>query len=563
MLPMTATPAFAQGHAFTFTDTTTDYLYGNDNGATSTVEPSLYSNDGTNGVNTSGNRVTINSPASLDNGSGTGSGPIGGHAAGNGVDANSNTVTLNGSKFNLSVIYGGYALQGNASGNKVYLRGGTYIEVFVLGGFTENAGSSASGNEVHMSGGEGGVDITGGKGVNGATATGNKVFISGGNSGQVQGGVSDGGSASGNEVHMSGGEVIYNITGGMGYSGATVTGNKVFISGGSVGTVSNPGTIYAGRTDVPGYATDNSVTISGTPDFSYASIYGTDDATGWATAGNTLNMETSGIKAVEVNYFQNYSFKLTSSATVLTVDNAADITGITVTLDDAALKLKEGDAITLIDASATGVTGEPATTTVDGLRYSWILYVADGKLIAKVTGFAPGAQPVRPVILRRVTLDVSPHFLSDVPAGLSYVESSRDLVITLTPRATLPDDYLPQVTTSRTTDSEGGITVTHNGGAWTVRIRRVQEAITVTIAAVASSAGTATAVADIADAQVRTFGSRLYIAATQPGEAYIYNVYGMRVKAVPVIAGETVAGTLPAGVYIVVLEGRRYKVAVK
>jgi hypothetical protein len=168
--------------------------------------------------------------------------------------------------------------------------------------------------------------------------------------------------------------------------------------------------------------------------------------------------------------------------------------------------------------------------------------------------------PPLPIIARRVTLDVSPHFLSDPPAGVSYVQSGRDLYITLTPKATLPAGHTPQVKTSRTTD-EGGVTVTRNAaGAWTVRIVRIQQAVTVTITA----AGASTSAAEsVSLAQVWSHGHRLYIAASTSGEAYIYNVSGIRVKTVAVVAGATVSETLPAGVYIVALEGRRYKVAVK
>ncbi|MDR1601581.1 MAG: hypothetical protein LBS42_04035, partial [Tannerella sp.] len=64
--------------------------------------------------------------------------------------------------------------------------------------------------------------------------------------------------------------------------------------------------------------------------------------------------------------------------------------------------------------------------------------------------------------------------------------------------------------------------------------------------------------------RVWSYGNRLYVAAgATDGRAHIYNVTGVLVKILPYAAGETVGATLPAGVYVVAAEGRRYKVAVK
>jgi hypothetical protein len=104
------------------------------------------------------------------------------------------------------------------------------------------------------------------------------------------------------------------------------------------------------------------------------------------------------------------------------------------------------------------------------------------------------------------------------------------------------------------------VKVTRNDdGTYTVLIACVQQNITVTVTAVSPVATNE----HIAGARVWSYGNRLYVAATQPGQAYIYNVSGVLVKILPFAAGETVSATLPAGVYVVAAEGRRYKVAVK
>jgi len=58
------------------------------------------------------------------------------------------------------------------------------------------------------------------------------------------------------------------------------------------------------------------------------------------------------------------------------------------------------------------------------------------------------------------------------------------------------------------------------------------------------------------------FRGSLYIYAARDGEARIYNLTGQLVKAIPYAAGETVRTALPTGVYVVVVNGRTYKIVV-
>jgi hypothetical protein len=155
----------------------------------------------------------------------------------------------------------------------------------------------------------------------------------------------------------------------------------------------------------------------------------------------------------------------------------------------------------------------------------------------------------------RVTLEVSPHFLSDPSSGSFTVESGHTLLITLAPLSTLPKGSVPQVTVG---GLNGGITVTPNAnGTWTVRISRIQESVVVTISA---SSSVAIAEASSPAMQVWSHRGRLYITATQSGEVHIYHLSGARVKVIPVSAGETVTEPLPSGVYVVTQEGRSRKI---
>ncbi|MDR3194455.1 MAG: hypothetical protein LBT76_04070, partial [Tannerella sp.] len=63
--------------------------------------------------------------------------------------------------------------------------------------------------------------------------------------------------------------------------------------------------------------------------------------------------------------------------------------------------------------------------------------------------------------------------------------------------------------------------------------------------------------------RVWSAGHTLYISATHNGEARIYGITGALVKALPYTAGETAQTTLPQGLYIVVTNGRTYKVIVR
>ncbi|MDR2470058.1 MAG: T9SS type A sorting domain-containing protein, partial [Tannerella sp.] len=65
--------------------------------------------------------------------------------------------------------------------------------------------------------------------------------------------------------------------------------------------------------------------------------------------------------------------------------------------------------------------------------------------------------------------------------------------------------------------------------------------------------------------KVWAHGGTLYIAASTSGTAYVYNVSGQLVKTLHATSlhGETVSIPLPRGVYVVVVEGKTYKVIIQ
>ncbi|MDR2384210.1 MAG: T9SS type A sorting domain-containing protein, partial [Tannerella sp.] len=65
----------------------------------------------------------------------------------------------------------------------------------------------------------------------------------------------------------------------------------------------------------------------------------------------------------------------------------------------------------------------------------------------------------------------------------------------------------------------------------------------------------------ILSSRVWSSGKSLHIAASNAGQVQIYALTGVLVKTLSIPAGESIAiTTLPAGIYIVRLEGKSYKI---
>jgi hypothetical protein len=136
-----------------------------------------------------------------------------------------------------------------------------------------------------------------------------------------------------------------------------------------------------------------------------------------------------------------------------------------------------------------------------------------------------------------------------------YVSSGSDFTFTLLPDAPLAAYLLPSVRTGRTASADD-VTVTPNAdGTYTVIIHAVRSDIRLDI-------DLATANANVAAAKVWSYAHTLYITATHDGEARIYSTAGQLVKALPYTAGATAESVLPQGIYIVVANGKTYKIVI-
>lgn len=308
-----------------------------------------------------------------------------------------NTVNINGGVVDFG-IYGGYysgtvpGIDVGSSNNTVTINpafiGSSTIDIY--GGFAKNVtpGSmTASGNTVNLNGGTARYVYGGFAYVGSTTGTGTAT-------------------ASNNIVNLSAGS-INNIVGGYAtadFLGGThaASGNTINISGGSVSNV------YAGYVSAPngtGQATNNTVTISGSPNLAGTTLYGgylLAGTGGEAFSGNTLNVKTSGLTVGNLYNFQNLNFYLPSTLsagdTVLTVTGTANLTGsagrsstVNVGIDGNSSPLKMGDSITLINAG-TLVTNSGLNSTASGkgmqgvtLLYNFDITTDNNKLLATVS----------------------------------------------------------------------------------------------------------------------------------------------------------------------------------
>ncbi|MCL1941231.1 MAG: hypothetical protein FWG09_04745 [Synergistaceae bacterium] len=250
-----------------------------------------------------------------------------------------------------------------ASGNSVTVKSGGKVTGEVFGGYAYSddmvaATAAAEDNIVTVEiGGDVTVDITGGHaygdGTADAEAMNNKVKITGG---KVQGGM--GGNA-------------YS-TGSSG--NAIASGNEVTITGGLFDADIRGGVAHS--TDGNATATDNIMTISGSPEFDPTSLWltGGNAWSGGGTAtssGNKLALKTK-IEVQAVEHFQLMDFYLPaglkSGDAMLTVAAAwpVDLVSVDIKITGMGAQVGEnlsvGESVILISK----ITGKPASPDISG-----------------------------------------------------------------------------------------------------------------------------------------------------------------------------------------------------
>lgn len=329
-----------------------------------------------------------------------------------GADARGNSLVMSSGTVRESLT-GGESLTGLASGNKIEIHGGE-VGKHIYAGHTDRGGASA--NELLIDGGTIAGSAYGSFIADNSsrTAEGSKISFGGTATAEfLVGGYSARGDAVGNEVTVSGGTVRMNVMGGESRS-AAARNNTVRVTGGTIGTGSDEGFVHGGYSNT-GSADNNTVIIEGGNlrsvmggyvESGAGSVNGNTVLFGGATGnghgdmrtGNTLEIRTSGLKAVNVGNFANYRFilpeKTTAGTTVLTLTDAkgTDISNSSVGVAVAGGKplLRKGDSVTLL-ANEHGLKAEGMTQQrLSGQQGVFVVYdfdlkTTDTSLMATVT----------------------------------------------------------------------------------------------------------------------------------------------------------------------------------
>jgi len=294
--------------------------------------------------------------------SGTISGHVfGGIAADNIVDANGNSVIIDGGTAGVTIgntgttpggnVTGGWSYNGNSKNNEVEISNAT-IRGIVFGGWVNGGSNNNTQSNVVTIGSNATVrdNIYGGysQGQNGTISL-NEVVINGG-SVTKNGGIIAGGysailinTVSGNSVTINNGSITNSsIYGGRGQSTSQITANAVVINGGAINVGANsPGAIYGGQS-INGTATIDLNTIEITGGTINATIYGGYSGGKGTVQGNEITM-TGG--AITGDMYGGYSSSGSATNNTVTIGGTV-ILGAGTNLYGGYVASGGGDAFT-------------------------------------------------------------------------------------------------------------------------------------------------------------------------------------------------------------------------
>jgi hypothetical protein len=234
------------------------------------------------------------------------------------------------------------------------------------------------------------------------SVSGNKVFVYGGTTKSIYGGRSDFGNATGNTVTISSGTVdkVYGgfsigDTSSPGIPGGNATGYRVTMNSGKVNF-----SVVGGYTSY-GKATGNTVSINGISTFDTgAGIYGGISTGGDKTTGNTLMLNIA-ISVGEVNNFENYEFRILTSASsdaVLTVAVPVNLSNTSVDITSISLGFtptpgKVATLISKVSGVPSQINGKPyvANANITATRGVWKFSTDSGALTATFVSIDEGS----------------------------------------------------------------------------------------------------------------------------------------------------------------------------
>jgi hypothetical protein len=167
----------------------------------------------------------------------------------------------------------------------------------------------------------------------------------------------------------------------------------------------------------------------------------------------------------------------------------------------------------------------------------------------------------RPAVQRSVEIITIPGVTSNPVDGMKhYVNAHEDFEFTLTFSGGEPLKVTATGFYSQRPEEMTGTEL--GGGLFRYVIRQVAEPWTVTVSAEPASGYVDNEIAIEGDGHVWTYENTLYINSDKAARADIYTLSGLLLKQLNVQAGTT-STQLERGIYIVEIDGSRYKVAVK
>ncbi|MDR2119986.1 MAG: leucine-rich repeat protein [Tannerella sp.] len=388
----------------------------------------------------------------------------------------------------------------------------------------------------------------------------------------------------------------------------TSIGTNAFRANGNLGSVSFLGTTPSALT-ISGNAflsISPTATLS-VPPGSEAAYEGLLTGTGWPAGGSvkggywvkTKVSPDKGGKASPASYFTGDTVDVKATPNPgytfehWTIDNEIVSTSQTYTV-----KIKDSDVTVTAHFKQAPVDFSPKTITYNGLPKSVTIEILDKK-VGEITAVyyddqrkAPNSKSKTPPtaigeykisvdiagsadypavkdfylgifaivdlpdpnpVSRAVYLSATPGITTSPATGRIYHASGSDFVFTAS--STTPG-LVPFVTTEPAIES-GAIKyeLNEDGRSYTITIKSLRQELQINLDFV-------TANATVGATKVWASDGQVYIATVQAGEAQIYNILGRPVKTIALSAGETIAETLPTGIYIVTLNGGSYKVLV-
>ena len=247
------------------------------------------------------------------------------------------------------------------------------------------------------------------------------------------------------------------------------------------------------------------------------------------------------------------SLSITVTGNVISVGTSA---GGSVTVDKPSAQAGETVRLTVTPASGYTLSGlfifktGDANTSVafsgrDGV-YTFVMPAYDVTVTAHFELQPP------PLIMRPVTLKLPAGITSQPAAGIHHIQSGSDFTFTLT----LPAGQVPTVKTNRLIQGEQEVLtgVANDDGTYTFTVRQIRQTLEITVS---SSVGNDA----VSASDVWSYGGKLYVRTAKAATIYIYTAAGQLLRQQQVDAGETVIG-LPQGVYVVVVDGKRWKISV-